>query len=1205
MMLKPSIFVTIAFAAFCLMLSPSAKAQNVYAAIHGTVTDTSGAVVPNAAVTVVNTSTNITTTAKSDSKGYYILPQLQIGGPYTVTVSATGFNSFTQSGLTLQLNDNRDVDARLEVGSNNTTVNVSASAVQVETSDTQIKQVMTSEQMEDIPLEGRDPTGLQKLEPGVVESSDRFGTYSTDGSQSPQNAYLLNGVDISQSELQAQAIQVNPDALQEENVIASTLNPEFSRNSGATVNQIVKAGTNQFHGDAFEFYRDTFMNSKPFFATTVPQFHQNLYGATLGGPVIRDRLFFFLGYQGSRSVAGAPTEEPTLSGADFLGNFSGDTNFATGGLNTVTGLTSNPIPFAIGGCAAGTAWNACFPTGNVSVAPGNWNPIALNTTTKYIPQPNAGNFYAFNTDDPVASDQGIIRADYTPTSRDSIWASSVFQSTPFSDTLSFGGGDFPGFGTNNAEHFKLFSASYTHTFNANTLNELRAGFFRFNFASGEPANPAPPSSYGFTGITPQDSSAPSFPFTIIGSFAVGFSFEAPQPSISTNATYADNFTKIIGAHTLKLGASYEQLRVDNPFDAFNNGRFVFDGAGLYSSGDPNLDFELGIPDSYVQASDGFVNELATETYAYAQDSWKISPDITANYGIAWDVEAPNRNNQYSHLGIVCWNNSTAESTVFPGGPPGLAFPGDPNCNNAGGPTPHYNRFGPRIGIAWSPSSGPAFLIGQPGSHDFSIRAGYGIYYNRDQEEQSLQNLEDPPFFFVSHGAGDFGGSPGFANPFVDVAGNGSEPNPFPFTIPTPGDTNIQWESQYSLEELATFDRKLYTVPYAQNFNLNIQRSLPSSMILQIGYVGSLGHRLATWYDGDNITAAGHAACAAGATVTLGGTAFPCNGPALRGSVRTYFPQFTADPAIVPGTGGGAISSFPNGVPWYVSIAQQITEGSSNYNSLQVSLIKARTHGLYATFAYTYSHALDNSSGYESSTGQGGQNFPLSGHNYIYTPGFQYLNYGDSDYDARQRFVTSYIYEIPIFSSIANNAILRNSIAGWELGGVTALQSGYPISFSEGLDQSLYCDGDSFFGCGDTPDTSSFHLQRLNPRKVNTFTVNGVPETGHFFFNPEPFSPEPVGTFGNVKRNFFHGPGFNYTNLQLSKNFRIFPNNESRYLQLRVEAFNAFNHANFLTPDSIFSNANTFGQVSSVLVSAEANGDPSPARSFQLVGKFYF
>jgi hypothetical protein len=1194
---------------FAVLLIPAllswphtAGAQNVYATVHGTVTDASGAVVASAAVTVLNTSTGITTVAATDSKGYYILPQLQVGGPYTITISAPSFKSSVTSGLTLNVDDNREVSTKLEVGSGNTTVQVSATSNQVETSDTQLKQIVTAEQLEDLPLLGRDPAGLQKLQPGVVESSDRFGSFSTNGSQTPQNSYLLDGVDINDGPLQNEGIQVNPDALQEENIISSTLNPEFARNSGAIVNQIIKSGSNSFHGNAFEYYRDTFLNATPYLATAVPQFHQNLYGATLGGPVFHNKLFFFLGYQGLRNRTGAASSSQTLTLANFAGDFTGDQNYATGGTNgdpnnNPTGLTTNPLPFAVAGCPAGTQWNQCFPDGTVNIAPGQWNSIASAVTQKFIPQPNLnGNYYNFNSTDSAAQDQGIIRIDYTPTSRDTIWASSVFQSSPDARTLSFGGGSFPGFGMVDAAHFKIFSAHYTHTFNANTLNELRISYYRFNYGAVEPATPTLPSSYGFS-ITPQNTTSPGFPYLSIGPFALGNSYEGPQPRLDTNLSYGDNFTRIIGNHSLKFGASYEQFRVDNPFAYLNNGYFYYDGGtggnGLYSSGDPILDYELGIPDGYEQTSNGFINALAAEAYAYAQDSWKTTRDLTLNYGVAWDVEYPNKNAQFAGLGINCWSNSTAESKIFPGAPPGLAFPGDPGCNRAGGPTAHYNRFGPRVGFAWSPSSGPSKLIGTPGSHDFSVRGGYGIYYNRDQEEQSLQNLEDPPFLLTSDGALDVGGSPSFASPFTDITGNpnGSLPNKFPFKIPGAGST-IDWTNLYYALGLSTFDPK-YSVPYVQNFNLNVQRSLPSNIVLQVGYVGSLGHRLASWYDGDSITPAGHAACLAGSLPDGFPPQYNCNS-GLAGSIHRYFPQFTSDPVLAPGNPG----SYPNGTPWYTSVARQNTENSSNYNALQISVIKAHTHGLSATFAYTYSHGLDNGSGYESSTGS-------NNHAQIYTPGYTYLNYGDSDYDARHRFVTSYIYEVPITSAMRNNLLMRETLGGWQIAGVTALQSGFPIGIQEGQDLSLWCDGASYFGCGDTPNTSSYKIQKSNPRKLQSFTYpNGQKVSGHFYFTPTTFSDEAVGTYGNVKRNFFHGPGFNYSNLQVSKNFHISAN-ERQFIQLRVEAANVFNHANFANPGGNFTNKSGFGVVTGVVESADPNQDPEPARVFQLVGKFFF
>ena len=406
-----------------------------------------------------------------------------------------------------------------------------------------------------------------------------------------------------------------------------------------------------------------------------------------------------------------------------------------------------------------------------------------------------------------------------------------------------------------------------------------------------------------------------------------------------------------------------------------------------------------------------------------------------NYGLSWDVEYPNKNDQFSGLGINCWSNSTTESGVFPGAPPGLAFPGDPGCNRAGGPTPRYNRFGPRVGFAWSPSSGPSKLIGRAGSHDFSIRGGYGIYYNRDQEEQSLQNLEDPPFLLFSQGALDVGGSPGFASPFTDVTGNPatSLPNKFPYAIPGAGDTNIDWVGLYTLNRLATFDPS-YTVPYVQNFNLNIQRSLPSNIVLQIGYVGSLGHRLASWYDGDAITPAGHAACLAGSVPAGFPSSFNCNS-ALAGSIHTYFPQFTSAASYAPGNPAG----LPNGTPWYNSVARQTTENSSNYNALQISLIKAPTHGLSATFAYTYSHSLDNGSGYESTTGLPPVQSASDLHARLHVSELWRL---------RLRRAPSlrnllYIYELPIPASMETNRLLRGALGGWQVAGVTALQSGIP------------------------------------------------------------------------------------------------------------------------------------------------------------------
>ena len=304
----------------------SAYAQVITANIHGTVTDSTGAVVPGATITVLNTSNGIKNTAKSDSRGYYSVPSLQIGGPYTITITAAGFSSFSSSGLNLNVNDDRDIDGKLQVGAAAQNVEVQADAAQVETSETQLKTDIGAREIANLPILGRDASQLEKTVPGVVESSDRFGSFSANGSQTSQSSFLLDGADINDGPLQGLGITVNPDALSEEAIVTSTLNPEYNRNSGAVVNQTLKTGTNSFHGNVFEFYRDTFLNNGNYFSQVRPPFHQNLYGGTIGGPVLKDKLFFFLAYQGYRNRTGTTQQTQVFSNGQLGGTFATDTN---------------------------------------------------------------------------------------------------------------------------------------------------------------------------------------------------------------------------------------------------------------------------------------------------------------------------------------------------------------------------------------------------------------------------------------------------------------------------------------------------------------------------------------------------------------------------------------------------------------------------------------------------------------------------------------------------------------------------------------------------------------------------------------------------------------------------------------------------------------------------------------------------------------
>lgn len=1164
-----------------LLTLQTAQCQVTTAAIHGTVTDPSGAVVPGAKITALNTATGISTETTANQSGYYTFPSLQVGGPYRITIQAPGFMKFQSTGVMLTANADVQVSAALKVGNSLQTVRVNAEAVQVETTNTQLQQTVSASQLENLPMLGRDAASMEKLAPGAVESSDRFGGLSVNGSQTTNNSYLIEGIDNNDGPLQDEGLVINPDALAEENIVTSTINPEFARNSGSIVNQIIKSGSNSIHGSGFEYYRDNFLNLPGYFARPGERtpYHQHLFGGTLGVPIVRNKLFGFMAYQGYRRKVGTIHQTPVFQdGVVSSGIFTNETNVANGGANGAVGLAPDPIPFDIKKsdgtpCGPGTAyanWSDCFPAGSpVMISPNSFDPLALSLAKKYVPAGNAGTstapFYNFSTANTRNQDQGILRADYHFSASDSIYGVGIFESTPSTSTLPFLGSTLPGFGEVDTRHYKLFAAQETHTFSPDTLNVLRAGYYRFNYNDVVPANPVSPSSLGFN-INPQTPLSGIPYIGITGLFSLGFSADGPQPRKDTNLTFSDNFTRVMGNHELKFGATVEQFRVSNPFNYLNNGYYSYSGSGTYSSGDPGIDFLLGIPDMYIQSSGAFIDAMAWENYVFAQDSWHATSDLTINYGLAWDVETPYANKQYNGLGITCFSVSSATSKVFTGSFPGLLWPGDPGCNTSGGPTTKYNHFGPRVGFAWSPSAGPSGLIGEKGSHQFSIRGGVGVYYNRDQEEAQLQNLGDPPNFLESFGAQDFGGSPGFADPFSDVAGGGSEANRFPFVRPKPG-TTLDW-SQFVEQDISAFNPK-YSVPYVYNFNLNIQRQLPGNMVMQIGYVGSLGHRLPLIYEGDPITAAGHAACLASATCTR-----------YRSYQHYLFPKNAAQPATM------------GGYPDYLSVGTISTYGSSNYNSFQASLLKSTSHGLYFTLAYTYSHGLDNSSGLESSG--------FNGLGYNWVPGFQHLSYGDSDYDARHRLAASYDYQVPLLASMNQNFAVKEALGNWHVAGMTVLQTGFPITITNlGTYNSMWCDRFSYYSCPDNVNTSSFNIKNFNPRsKLN---AGGL----HQYFDTSTFSQEPIGTFGNAKRNFFHGPGYNYTNMSVYKNFP-FSRNEARNVYIAMDAANVFNHANFAPPDANFTDGSYFGTVSAVGgAGADYNGDPAPGRTVMLAAKITF
>src|SRR5208282_1751445 len=518
-----------------------ANADNLYAKIRGTVVDPSGAVVTGARISAVNVATGLSYNVTSDKDGLFEFLQLPIGD-YAVKVEKSGFKSFTEGHVHLDLDQVFNLKAEMQLGAVSDTITVEANAAQVESTDMQLSAVISGNQIVDIPLNGRNWTQLMQLQPGVQASSDRFGAgaYSTNGSETQQNSFLINGTDSNDSALNTPLVIPSPDSIGEVSMVSSTINPEYGRNSGSIINAAIKNGTNQFHGSAFEFYRDTFLDAPAWFEfdpttnkSSPTPFHLNEYGGTIGGPILKDHAFFFFSYQGLHERtpdAGAPTSTPVYSPAERTGDFSAVTG---GGPFSPPGTGLSPIPLTDSNGVlqpAGTAYSALFPTGKIPTV--DLNPLAVKLMTQFVPLPNAGNNYNFNPTTTETSNQYIYRVDFRLRPQDNLWGYGLYQNTPSVDSLPFTGSTLPGLPENAKRHFQEYTVDYTHTFSPTTLNEIRFSYLRFNFVAVNPVTPLNPTTYGFTGITPQNSAIASLPLmTVAGLFTLGFSNNGPQPRI--------------------------------------------------------------------------------------------------------------------------------------------------------------------------------------------------------------------------------------------------------------------------------------------------------------------------------------------------------------------------------------------------------------------------------------------------------------------------------------------------------------------------------------------------------------------------------------------------------------------------------------------------------------------------------------------------
>jgi hypothetical protein len=1130
-----------------------AKADELYASIRGQVTDPSHAVVPHARLVATNTATGIAKETVSASDGTYQFPQLAAPGTYSISAEAPGFEKVQITGIHLSLDQIFIENFQLELGVASESLTVSEpSASQVEATSMELGLVISGDAVVDMPLNGRNWVDLMQLEPGVVAASDArgsgHGAYATNGSQADQNSFLINGTDNNDLPVNTVSINPSPDAIAEFKMVTGSINPEYARNSGAILNALIKSGTNQFHGDAFDFYRDTSLNARNYFQPLPAVFHRNQFGATIGGPLRKDHTFFFFSYQGNRQ------RRPETSGDCFCSS-AGTVHVFTGaqrsGIFPDISSSAAVSPFPLVGESgatypAGTPYSAIFPNGHIS--PADFNPISTKLLA-FVPAPTVGNTFQFNPVVAALDDQYLARIDHALSSRDAVWGYFLWERFSDSKALPFLGATLPGFAQTDAAHWQQYTLAWSHSFSPTAVNEARAGYTRLNYAAVTPSNPVAPSTVGFTGITPQLASGEGLPVVdVTGLFSLGFSTDGPQPRIDQTYQFTDNFTKILGRHALKFGFEMRRFQVYNPYATHNDGFFSFGASGPFSTGDPGADFLLGIPDSYQQGSGDILNERSQEYYSYAQDQWKLRPNLTLTYGLGWSIDTPMADNYHdNHAGIAF--RPGQQSSVFPTAPKGYVFQGDAGVNAFG--TTKFDHFGPRLGFAYSPDWGR--LTGGPGRT--SIRAGFGIYFNRFNGETANQVEASPPFAEFSFGIGDIGGSPSFANPFAGYTlGTGNSvkavsiPNKFPYTPSATPDFS-------SLEplQISVYDPNI-TLPYAENYHLTIQRQLGSATVLSLGYVGSQGRHLLEAIElNPGINPAG---CAANPKCV---------------SNRAF------QPVLFPGN-----FKYPGDI--FASIGNITTAGTSNYNAFQASLNKSFSHGLQFLAAYTWSHALDISSGFENS-GFGGFGSGGFGQLRSTNPFNQRVDYGDSNYNARHRLVISYVYKLPI--PHRSQWLIDRLVGGWQIAGITTFQSGFPLDVVDSSFPSLTSSAYTFYTYGggaawDVPNVVG-PIQYLNPR----IGPNNAWVSRSAFAHPA------FGVEGNAGRDILHGPGLNNFDFAVMKETAI---TETTRAELRFEFFNLFNHTQF-DPNGITTdiNSSSFGLET-------AAHDP---RIIQLAAKFYF
>jgi hypothetical protein len=1143
--------------------------------ITGTVSDSSGSVVPNAQVTLTENDTGLVLKSTTNKEGVYVFSPVKIGN-YTVTASEPGFSTVSLPGLVLNVNQRLSADLKLQAGNVSQTVTVNAGAAQLlETQQSSTGQVVSSQVINDTPLNGRNYVFIAQLTAGVTQSNgsrgEGKGDFNANGQRAEQNNFVLDGVDNNSNAVDflngaSFVVKPPPDALAEFKVQTSNYDAQFGHSAGGVINASIKSGSNNLHGNLWEYWRNDSLDAVDYFAKTKPKYRQNQFGGTIGGPIKKDHLFFFGDVEANRIIFGETDTYTVPTTLIRQGNF---TELLDPGLSG----QSQPVLLYQPG-SNGSALLACTGQQNV-FCPTQINSIAQGLLNLYpLPNANGGktyNNYVVNRNNLDNTVQWDGRIDWNASQHDQAFFRMSYYNErgnyapPLGPILDGGSYGSDGPTINMGENYAL---SETHEFTQTLANEFRFGYNWGHFQFLQPGSEqdiAPTVGLGGIPFQEHNGGLPSTSITGISSFgSPGF-----YPAIEYENVFQilDNLTKIAGNHTLKGGVAFQHVRFSTTAPTNPHGSYTY--SGFYTSSPGQSFTGSGVADFLAdqQRNAGLSNYFNIDNVrwynsGYFQDDWKILPRLSLNLGIRYDWYQPtqerhdNQANWYPTAingpGSGTGNYVLADSKRnVPLAPTFLNLIAQNNINlmytgNRSLINSQNTDFSPRVGFAYSPTD------------RFVVRGGFGIFFGG---LESIGGAPNPGFNYP------FSFSSSFPAPGCDATTN---------TCPTDGltlATGFQNAINQGLQNFLSTpglvgSQTQFRASYSEQYNLSTQYAFSPTLSLTLGYVGNVSRRLTAFPDQN--------------------APFGLVGPSDNSqNIRPF-----------PGFGGSQFIAY---------------EGVGSFNSAQVTLEKRNANGLYFLATYTYGHALDDT----ATPLDGGAGTYRS--SLILPIGYEYTN---SDWDVRHRVTLNGSYQLPFGQGrqFLNRGGVVNEVAGgWAADLVFVAQTGNPFTVSPNISTANGANttrairvGDLYASSGSAPLSNSGTTCAPKTKNItnwfnpcafgNPLPGSDIPNT-QTASNPvgQPFDTlDAVLPYLGTARNQVFGPGYNRINMSVFKNFKTY---ESQYLQLRADIFNLFNTPAFGQPGNGGANDNSTG---AQIVNTRSLGafTPNP-RFFQLAAKYYF